>query len=130
MNVVLIDTSSWVAALRRHGDAGVKARVQQYLLDGVAAWCPVVQVELWNGVSSEKERKQLQDMGENIPLLPITEDVWRLACQLGTTCRSAGVVVPATDLIIFACATVYDAAIEHCDGHYDMMKRVAGRMSL
>jgi len=36
---------------------------------------------------------------------------------LAERCRSAGNTVPATDLIIAACALVHGADVEHCDAH-------------
>ena len=46
----LIDTSSWIDALRRDGDPQIRARVVALMASGEAAWCDLVRLELWNGL--------------------------------------------------------------------------------
>ena len=55
--VVLVDTSSWIEALRSSGRADVRERVRVLLLNGLAAWCDMVAVELWNGARGDYEKK-------------------------------------------------------------------------
>ena len=57
----LIDTSSWVDALRRDGDPEIKARVVALMRGGTAAWCDMVRLELWNGLRGVAERKQMEE---------------------------------------------------------------------
>ena len=45
--VVLIDTSSWIEALRADGNIDVRRRVQTLMIDGRAAWCDLVAVDLF-----------------------------------------------------------------------------------
>ena len=40
----LIDSSSWIHALRKDGDPVVRSRVQQLLIEDEAAWCDIVRV--------------------------------------------------------------------------------------
>ena len=47
--LTLIDTSSWIEALRRSGRAEVRERVARLMSEGRAAWCDLVALELWNG---------------------------------------------------------------------------------
>lgn len=44
LNVILVDTSSWIHMLRPDGDTTVRARVQQALRSGYACWCPFIRV--------------------------------------------------------------------------------------
>ena len=39
--------------LRPGGDPTVRARVEAALTTGQARWCPLVQLELWNGAALE-----------------------------------------------------------------------------
>lgn len=121
MSVTLIDTSSWVEALRSQGDPTVKARVLDLLQRGTAAWCEMVRLELWNGAGDRHERRLLRDFETEIIHLPIDDRVWSDAAELAVQARSSGLTVPATDLIIFACAKVNSVAIEHCDRHFDQL---------
>jgi hypothetical protein len=43
-----VDTSSWIEALRLNGRENIRERVKLLLIDGLAAWCDMVAVELWN----------------------------------------------------------------------------------
>jgi predicted nucleic acid-binding protein len=119
--VKLIDTSSWIHALRRSGDADIRERVSNLMVDGAAAWCPVVQVELWQGVKHKAEADFLRQLETNIALLPMTTAVWGNACLLGQKTRSAGRPVPTTDLLIAACAFTHKVSIEHCDRHLTIL---------
>jgi predicted nucleic acid-binding protein len=74
--VKLVDTSSWVHLLRRGGDRAIAERVQFLLSEGEAAWCEMVRLELWNGVGSELDRKNLRALERALPMLPITDEVW------------------------------------------------------
>lgn len=120
----LIDTSAWVHQLRRRGDPVIRSRVEDLLLAGMAAWCPIVRLELWAGVGNDHERRVLQDLGATIPELEIAADTWQAACELGDRCRRAGYAVPAPDLLIAACARQYGMEVEHADAHFDALLRL------
>jgi hypothetical protein len=59
--VVLVDTSSWIEALRFAGRANVRERVRVLMTDARAAWCDMVAVELWNGAKGNYERQRLSE---------------------------------------------------------------------
>ena len=122
--VTLIDTSSWIEALRVSGDKEVRERVRSLMLDGFAAWCDMVAVELWHGARGDYEKKVLAEMEKEITCLPTTGGVWRLARDLARRCRTEGRTVPAADLVIASCAFFHDVRIEHCDGNLDFILSV------
>lgn len=113
----LIDTSSWIDALRRDGDPAVRARVQALMQSGEAAWCDFVRLELWNGLRGVAERKQMEALEADVTLLPTTEAVWSRARELARRARAAGLTVPGADLLIAACAWEHGVAMEHDDAH-------------
>jgi len=119
--VVLIDTSSWVEALRSDGDHDIRLRVQTLMRNGRAAWCDLVAVELWNGARGDYEKQQLRNLEKEITCLQTNPDVWQMARTLAQESRQAGKTVPAADLIITACAIVHRATIDHCDSHIDFV---------
>jgi predicted nucleic acid-binding protein len=125
--MVLVDTSAWIHFLRPDGDEAVRARVEGVLRAGTARLCPLVRLELWNGAGGERERKVLRELERSIPELDVTADVWGEARDLARRCRAAGASVPATDLLIAACAFHHGARIEHEDADFDAIERVAGR---
>jgi predicted nucleic acid-binding protein len=121
----LVDTSAWVEAMRRRGDATVRQRVGEVLREGLAATCDLVLVELWNGVSGPAEQAFVRDLEREAAVLPTDDNVWRLARALAQQCRSAGFTVPATDLVIAACARHHGADLIHRDAHFDRIASVA-----
>jgi predicted nucleic acid-binding protein len=120
----LVDTSSWVHQIRRHGDPAVRARVEHLLRTGEAAWCPVIRLELWAGVGSDGDRKLLRDYQVRLPELAMTDEVWNAACELADRCRRAGKTIPPHDVAIAACARVHDVELEHDDRHFDGLARL------
>lgn len=117
----LVDTSAWIHQLRSKGDAVVRGKVETLLRGGEASWCPMVRLELWAGVGDERERRALREFEEVLPDLSIDDGVWRVACDLAGRARRAGTTVPASNLVIFACAQVHGVELEHADEHFEML---------
>jgi len=123
--MVLVDTSSWIHFLRPDGEVDVRARVEAVLRAGTARWCPIVRLELWNGAGGERERRVLREFERLIPQLTIDAEIWSEACDLARRCRAAGVTVPASDILIAACARHHGAQLEHADGDFDAIAHVS-----
>lgn len=119
--MVLVDSSSWIHTLRPGGDREVRARVEQALREGLACWCPLVRLELWNGAGGEREKKVLRDLERVLPELAIDNEVWQAACELARRARAAGVTIPASDLLIAACARRHDAVLETADSDFEQL---------
>ncbi len=119
--IVLIDTSGWIEALRFTGRTEVRERIQKLMTDGRAAWCDMVAVELWNGAKGDYEKQQLAELEKEITCLQTTPEVWRMARMLAQKCRQAGQTVPSADLVVAACAFYHKAGIEHRDAHIDFI---------
>jgi predicted nucleic acid-binding protein len=121
---VLVDSSMWVHQLRRSGDPARRGRVNALLEAGEAAWCPVVRLELWRGVTSDAERKTLRRYEALLPAYDITAETWELAIRLADRGRASGVTAPLADLLIFACAELNDLEIAHDDEHFDALAKL------
>ena len=87
------------------------------LESGEAAWCALIQLELWNGARGERERRVIAEMAAVLPSLPVDDTVWSTAHELARAARDQGHTVPATDLLITACARRHGVALEHDDSH-------------
>lgn len=120
----LVDSSSWIHALRKDGDPDIRARVHKLLVEDEAAWCNIVRVELWRGISKKREMNFLKELEENIQLLEINTGVWNLACELAQKCRVKGTPIPTTDIVISACARHYKVGLEHFDKHFDALEGI------
>ena len=114
----LVDTSCWVQALRRNGNPVVCGHVRALMEAGEAAWCPMIRLELWNGVGSERDRKSLHALAEVLPELSMDEEVWRMARELADRSRKAGRTAPVQDVLIAACARYHGVDVLHDDAHF------------
>lgn len=119
--MILVDSSSWIHFLRPTGSPVVRARVEAALMAGKASWCPLVRLELWNGAAGGRDRKILRDFEAVLVELPIDDDVWVGAHDLARRARAAGVSVPATDILIAACARRHAAELETADSDFERL---------
>lgn len=94
--MVLIDTSSWIDALRRDGDPAIKARVALLLREGTAAWCDMVRLELWNGLRGAAEKKQMENLEADVHHLATSDAVWTKARLLARRARASGLTAPGS----------------------------------
>jgi predicted nucleic acid-binding protein len=122
---VLVDTSAWIEALRPQGDERMRREVRSAVEDGVAVFCDLVLLELWNGSGGDAERRYLSALERELRCLPTTAEVWRHSRELAIRCRGAGLSVPATDLLIAACAAHHGVALLHRDRHFDQIAGLA-----
>jgi predicted nucleic acid-binding protein len=81
--------------------------VNSLLENGAAAWCPVVRLELWRGVTTDAERMTLRRYQALLPDYEISVEVWDRSVHLADRARASGVTVPLADLIIFSCARIH-----------------------
>ena len=96
----------------------MRGRVEAALRSGDACWCPLVQLELWNGARGEREKKVLREFALALPELSIDDGVWDAAYDLARRARSRGVTVPAADLVIAACAQHHGVTLESADSDF------------
>jgi predicted nucleic acid-binding protein len=122
---VLVDTSSWVEALRADGSGDVRSRVQEILVSGQAVVCDMVLLELWNGARGEQERRKLSRLEAELEVLPTSDEIWALARRLAQRARERGRTFPAADILIAACAVGNGAEIEVVDEHIEHLRKIA-----
>jgi len=122
--MVLIDTSSWIHFLRTNGDTATRNRVDSALQTGDARICPIVSLELWNGARGERERKVLEEIMRAVPQLAIDQGVWQDSYALAKRARSSGLTIPASDVLIAACAKYHGAILETADSDFDQLQQI------
>lgn len=113
--LVLIDTSAWIAFFR--GDEPVASLVDN-ALEGRAALCGVVELELRQGLKPE-ERNRVLPLLEATVRLPTEEGDWGRAGDLLAALRRRGVTVPSTDGLIAHLALKHKVALVENDGHFE-----------
>ena len=102
----------------------MRGRVNALLESGEAAWCPVVRLELWRGVTNDAERKTLRRYEALLPDYEISAEVWDRSIQLADRGRASGITIPLADLLIFACAKIHGLEVAHDDSHFDELAKV------
>lgn len=122
--MILVDTSSWIHFLRPDGDQQVRGKVNAALVNGEACWCEMVQLELWNGARGDQEKKVLTNFSRALPELPINGEVWEGAFNLAQRARARGITVPATDVLIAACARHHGASVEAADKDFELLEAI------
>ncbi len=125
----LIDTSAWIEAMRQKGDERVRAQVETLVRQGRARFCDLVRLELWNGIGGYAERSWLSEMEEVVETVPTDDQVWMEARRLALAARPRGLTVPATDLLIAACARIHRLDLVHRDSHFDLLSGILGSIA-
>lgn len=120
----LIDTSAWIEAMRQKGDEHVRTQVETLVRQGRARFCDLVRLELWNGIGGHAERRWLSEMEEVVETVPTDDQVWMEARRLALAARPRGLTVPATDLLIAACARIHGLDLVHRDSHFDLLSGI------
>ena len=64
----------------------------------------------------------MTEMAASLPCLPIDDEVWSTAYGLARSARAQGHTVPATDLIIAACARRHGIKLEHDASHLEAIQ--------
>ncbi|MBC7104737.1 MAG: PIN domain nuclease [Firmicutes bacterium] len=120
----LVDTSTWVEALRRGGSTQAREWLRRALLEGKVVLAPPVKAELLSGALSEEQFAELKrDLGA-LPLLGREADVWDVAAESNFRLRRRGISVPLLDVLIASWAAVHGCTLVHHDKHYEMIKEV------
>ena len=119
--MVLIDTSAWIASFKKTGNHELKEFMKQAIVSGLAVTSPVIILELLQGCRSVEERDALRTKLESLDVLPITQDVWEKAYELGFSLRRKGLTIPTVDLIIAALAIESMTLLLHHDDHFEMI---------
>jgi len=120
-NLVLIDTSVWILALRKSPSPVVKDEVEHLLAENRVAIAPLIGLELLSGTKSVNDFNRLKSRLDALHQIPANEANWELATQLSFRVRQQGKVIPYTDILIGAAAIITGCLLLHADRHFDLM---------
>ncbi len=123
-DLVLIDTSVWILALRKPPAPAIRGEVARLLAENRVAISPMIRLELLGGTRSASEFERLKSRLSALHEIPADEANWELATRLSFELRRQGRVVPYTDVLIAAAAIVGRCLLLHADRHFDMMAEV------
>jgi hypothetical protein len=120
-NLVLIDTSVWILALRKSPSPAVKDEVAHLLAENRVAIVPLIRLELLGGTKSLNEFNRLKSRLAALHQMPADEATWEAAIQLAFKLRQHGKTIPYTDMLIASAAIINDCMLLHSDRHFDLM---------
>jgi predicted nucleic acid-binding protein len=122
---VLIDTTIWSIALRRHRkDLNVSERRhffewERLLVSGEACVIlPVIQ-ETLSGIAGPERFERVRQQFAAVPQIALSAEVAVRAAKFFNACASRGVAAGAIDMTICAAASVANAAIYATDGDFN-----------
>ncbi len=126
-SLVLVDTSAWILALRRPGNATVSSRIDGLLEQDVVATAAPIRLELLTGTRTEQEYQRLQERLSGLHEVPIVPSTWSRAAKLGFDLRRNGLTIPHMDLLIASAALSISATLLHADSDFE---RIAAHSDL
>ena len=119
---VLVDTSVWIAFFRSANSEG-STMVKQLLRTGSPAYTGIIATELYRGAKSKKETSVLDDLLTSIECLPVRDEYFKAAGELGYVLSQHGITVGTVDLLIAEIAIANKAAIFTFDAHFASIAR-------
>lgn len=126
----LLDTSAFVAFLRRRAPVGTEA-VREAALAAIrgrsAVVAAVTVTELLVGARDQQAARTLKELLDRHPVVAGDRDIAELAGELGRAARSAGQTLPLADLMIAATAIYLDIPLLTCDSDFARGRALAAR---
>jgi predicted nucleic acid-binding protein len=115
--VVLPDSNVYIGALRAGRDpfrefAGEAAEDREFVT------CGMVMLEVCRGLRDPHVLRRFRERFAVMLYQPTTNQIWERATQLTWTLDRRGLVLPAQDVLIAACALHIDAAVLTADAHF------------
>lgn len=116
-DVVLPDSSFYIACTR----AGLDPfrELANYVETYEFVTCGMVMLEVCRGLREPRVLRRFQERFAIMPFLPAHNDVWRLANDIAWGLDRRGIVLPATDILIAACALRVKATVLSREAHFE-----------
>ena len=127
--MIVADSSALIEYYRRGGSPAVQEAVAAAINDDVLAFNGIIFVEVVGFAADERERRALLASFGAFHRLALDDGDFDLAASIGFDLRRRGRTIPATDLIIAACAIRARAELLHVDDHFDEIARVSALAS-
>jgi len=120
----LVDTSVWVHALRRAGNAAVGDLLKPIIVAGDAAITEWIVLELMTGLRGKERKESLLELLSPLRYLSLDSGGWQTSWENAVSLRRHGITPTAADCLIATVALVHGVELIHCDSDFEAMKRV------
>ena len=116
---VLPDSNFYISRAR----AGIDPfhELHAHVDDWEFATCGMVLVEVCRGRRDPKVLRRFREQLSIMQFIPTGNSAWEEATRLAWTLDRKGIVLPAPDLLIAACALQADAAVLTTDEHFRLI---------
>ena len=115
-SLILPDSNVYIGAMRAGEDPFMMfARLHH---DVEFATCGMVMLEVCRGVRDANLLRKVRERFAVMIFQPMTNPIWERATHLAWSLDRQGVVLPAQDLIIAACALHMGATVLTADAHF------------
>lgn len=121
--LVLADSSAWISHLSGQRTA-VSSAMGELLRVHRIAINAVIRLEVLTGALHEAQYGELAEAFRGLHALPLSDAIWSRAERLRFDLRRNGHLIPVPDILIAACALLYDCELLHADRHFDVIARV------
>lgn len=114
---VLVDSTIYIQLLRRGIDPSTALPEQMETLNLVT--CGMVQIEVLRGVRNPNIKRKLEEFMSVMIFVTTDNLLWAEAAELAWQLDRQGRVLPATDVLIAACALRSGAEVLTHDKHFE-----------
>ncbi len=127
---VLVDTSVWSLALRRKaqdlgaGERSAVAELAELIKEGRARIIGLVRQELLSGIKTSGQYERLRGILRGFPDEPIGTSDYEAAAKASNDCRTKGIAVSVSDILICAIALARDWSIFSADPDFKTYARI------
>lgn len=129
---VLVDTSVWSLALRRASrnldslERGIVAELAELVNEGRVKIIGLVRQELLSGIKNPAQFAKLQEILRSFPDEPVNTSDYEAAAAAGNQCRTRGLAVSVSDMLICSIAQSRDWEIFSTDPDFKRYANVLG----
>ncbi len=124
----LIDSSLFIDWMRL-GQSPLRI-LRPFVLSEQVVTCGVIRLEVVRGAIKPALKTELNTLFDVIPEVPLTPALWTKTTELAWILDRRGIVLPATDLIIGACALQAGAVLVSTDPHFTSIPNLVVRTHL
>jgi predicted nucleic acid-binding protein len=118
-NPVLIDSSYYITLARNQVNPLARLHELRDYFDYDFAICGIIWLEVLRGRSDPHVSRRYHSFFQTLIFLDLSPAAWERVAQLTWELDRKGVVLPATDLTIAACAMEHDVPLLTFDKHFD-----------